>query len=98
MPQPLDRLKREETRNAMIANQGGVTALSDSRTNYRRIHSAVEAGLHIVDVLKEYHRGAQPHERASRVDPKWVKLNERSDWIHDVATKNPLPRLTSWFW
>jgi len=88
IPQPLDILNREETKKLMGLYDVGVIALPDRRTSYRLIHSAVEAGLNIVDMLEEYHRRPDAYETEGLELPKGMDLNEYGDWIHETALKN----------
>jgi saccharopine dehydrogenase-like NADP-dependent oxidoreductase len=88
IPQPLDILNREETKKLMGLYDVGVIALPDRRTSYNLIHSAVEAGLHIVDMLEEYHRRPDAYETEGLQLPKGMDLNEYGDWIHETAIKN----------
>ncbi len=88
IPQPLDILNREETKKLMGLYDVGIIALPDRRTSYSLIHSAVEAGLHIVDMLEEYHRRPDAYETEGLQIPKGMDLNEYGDWIHETAIKN----------
>jgi len=88
IPQPLDILNREETKSLMGLYDVGVIALPDRRTSYNLIHSAVEAGLHVVDMLEEYHRRPDAYETEGLMLPEGKNLNEYGDWIHETAIKN----------
>jgi lysine 6-dehydrogenase len=88
IPQPLDILNREETKTLMGLYDVGVIALPDRRTSYSLIHSAVEAGLHVVDMLEEYHRRPDAYETEGLMLPEGMSLNEYGDWIHETAIKN----------
>ncbi len=88
IPQPLDILNREETKKLMGLYDVGVIALPDRRTSYNLIHSAVEAGLHVVDMLEEYHRRPDAYETEGLMLPEDMSLNEYGDWIHETAIKN----------
>jgi lysine 6-dehydrogenase len=88
IPQPLDILNREETKTLMGLYDVGVIALPDRRTSYNLIHSAVEAGLHVVDMLEEYHRRPDAYETEGLMLPEGMSLNEYGDWIHETAIKN----------
>lgn len=56
IPQPLDILNRDDIKKLMGLYDVGIIALPDRRTSYSLVHSAVEAGLHVIDMLEEYHR------------------------------------------
>jgi len=88
IPQPLDILNREETKKLMGLYDVGVIALPDRRTSYSLVHSAVEAGLDIVDMLEEYHKRPDAYELEGLELPKGMTLNEYGDWLHDTAVKN----------
>jgi lysine 6-dehydrogenase len=88
IPQPLDILNRENTKKLMKLYDVGIIALPDRRTSYSLVHSAVEAGLHIVDMLEEYHRRPDAYETEGLQLPKGMNLNEYGDWLHDTATEN----------
>jgi saccharopine dehydrogenase-like NADP-dependent oxidoreductase len=88
IPQPLDILNREETKKLMKLYDVGVIALPDRRTSYSLIHSAVEAGLDIIDMLEEYHRRPDAYETEGLELPEGMTLNEYGDWLHNTAVEN----------
>ena len=88
IPQPVDILNREETKKLMGLYDVGVIALPDRKTSYSLVHSAVEAGLHVVDMLEEYHRRPDAYELEGLVLPKGMDLNQYGDWLHETAIKN----------
>jgi lysine 6-dehydrogenase len=88
IPQPLDILNREETKKLMSLYDVGIIALPDRRTSYGLVHSAVEAGLNIIDMLEEYHRRPDAYETEGLMLPEGMTLNEYGDWIHNTAIKN----------
>lgn len=88
IPQPLDIFNREETKKLMRLYDVGVIALPDRATSYSLIHSAVEAGLDIIDMLEEYHRRPDAYETEGLQLPEGVSLNEYGDWLHDTAIQN----------
>jgi len=88
IPQPLDILNREEIKKLMGLYDVGIIALPDRRTSYSLIHSAVEAGLNVIDMLEEYHRRPDAYETEGLMLPKGISLNEYGDWIHETAIKN----------
>ncbi len=88
VPQPLDILDEEETKRVMKMYDVGVIALPDRRRSYRLMHSAVKAGLHVVDMLEEYHRRPDRYETEGLMLPEGVSLNEYGDWIHETAIQN----------
>jgi len=88
IPQPLDILNKEDTKKLMKLYDVGVIALPDRRTSYTLVHSAVEAGLNIIDMLEEYHRRPDAYETEGLELPQGMTLNEYGDWLHNTAVKN----------
>jgi len=88
IPQPLDILNKEDTKKLMKLYDVGVIALPDRRTSYTLVHSAVEAGLDIIDMLEEYHRRPDAYETEGLELPQGMTLNEYGDWLHNTAVKN----------
>jgi len=78
----------EETKNLMKQYGVGLIALPDRKTSYKLIHSAVEAGLNIVDMLEEYHKRPDAYETEGLEVPQGMSLNDYGDWIHETAIKN----------
>lgn len=88
VPHVLDINKKLETKKLMKQYGVGLLALPDRKTSYKVIHSAVEAGLNIVDMLEEYHRRPDAYETEGLEVPKGMSLNKYGDWIHKTAIKN----------
>ncbi len=88
IPQQVDILNREETKKLMGLYDVGIIALPDRRTSYSLVHSAVEAGLHVVDMLEEYHRRPDAYEIEGLMIPKGMTLDQYGDWLHETAIKN----------
>jgi len=88
VPHVLDINNREETKNLMKQYGVGLIALPDRKTSYKLIHSAVEAGLNIVDMLEEYHKRPDAYETEGLEVPQGMSLNDYGDWIHETAIKN----------
>jgi len=88
IPQPLDILNRDEIKTLMGLYDVGVIALPDRRTSYGLIHSAVEVGLNVIDMLEEYHYRPDAYETEGLMLPEGMSLNEYGDWIHETAIKN----------
>ena len=84
----LDISNEKETKELMKGYGVGAIALPDRRTSYKVVHEAVEAGLHIVDMLEEYHRRPDAYETEGLELPKGMTLDEYGDWIHNTAIKN----------
>jgi lysine 6-dehydrogenase len=88
VPHVLDINNREETKKLMKQYGVGLIAMPDRKTSYKVIHSAVEAGLNIVDMLEEYHKRPDPYETEGLEIPGGMSLNQYGDWIHETAVKN----------
>jgi lysine 6-dehydrogenase len=88
MPHVLDINDREETKNLMKQYRVGLLALPDRKTSYKVVHSAVEAGLDIVDMLEEYHRRPDPYETEGLEVPDNMSLDQYGDWLHHQAVEN----------
>jgi len=84
----LDICKEKETKELMKQYGVGAIALPDRRTSYKVVHEAVEAGLHVVDMLEEYHRRPDAYETEGLELPRGMTLDEYGDWIHNTALKN----------
>ena len=86
---PIDIMDRDAAKKLMKEYDVGVSAMPDRKTSYCTVQCAVEAGLHIVDMLEEYHRRPDVYELEGLVLPKGIKtLNEYGDYIHETAEKN----------
>lgn len=66
----------------------GVSTLPDRHTSYAVVHACVEGGLHIVDMLEEYHRRPDLYETEGLVLPQGMTLEEYGEWLHETALKN----------
>jgi lysine 6-dehydrogenase len=88
IPQPLDILNRDEIKKLMGLYDVGIIALPDRRTSYSLVHSAVEAGLQVIDMLEEYHRRPDAYETEGLMLPQGKTLEEYGDWLHETAIKN----------
>jgi saccharopine dehydrogenase-like NADP-dependent oxidoreductase len=85
---PLDILDKPRTMKLMQGYDVGVIALPDRLTSYRLVDAAVHAGLHIVDMLEEYHRRPDAYEiEGLRLPPK-MTLDRYGDYLHEKAIKN----------
>ncbi|HEQ98259.1 MAG TPA: saccharopine dehydrogenase [candidate division Zixibacteria bacterium] len=66
----------------------GAIAMPDRKTSYKVVHSAVETGLSIVDMLEEYHRRPDAYETEGLEVPAGMTLDQYGDWIHETAVEN----------
>lgn len=81
----LDIADRQAAEEIMAEYDVGVIALPDRRTSYLIIDAAIGAGLHIVDMLEEYHRRPDPYETEGLHLPEGMTLNQYGDWLHERA-------------
>lgn len=65
-----------------------VNALPDRRTSYRAAHQAIEHGVHVVDMLEEYHRRPDPYETEGLELPPGMTAEEYGEWLHEQALRN----------
>ena len=84
----LDIADTEAATRVMRQYDVGVSALPDRRTSYKVVHTAIEAGLNIVDMLEEYHRRPDAYETEGLELPAGMSLNEYGDWLHERAIQN----------
>ncbi|MEW5984202.1 MAG: saccharopine dehydrogenase C-terminal domain-containing protein [Acidobacteriota bacterium] len=80
--------KKDDVMALMKQYDVGVNTLPDRRTSYLVVDAAVRTGVHIVDMLEEYHRRPDAYEVEGLVLPPGMSLNEYGDWIHETALKN----------
>lgn len=85
---PLDIAERQPLQRLMSAYDVGVLALPDRRTSYKVAEAAVTCGLHIADMLEEYHRRPDPYETEGLELPEGLSLNAYGDWLHEQALRN----------
>jgi lysine 6-dehydrogenase len=85
---PLDIMDVQATMDLMKGYDVGVSTLPDRRTSYRVVDTSIRAGMHIVDMLEEYHRRPDAYEIEGLQLPKGMNLNEYGDWMHEQAIAN----------
>ncbi len=83
----LDILDRQRTMKLMRAYDVGVIALPHRLSSHRLFDAAVNAGLHSVDMLAEYHRRPDAYEIELRLPPR-LTLDRYSDYLQERAIKN----------
>jgi len=88
IPHILDINNKEDTLNLMKQYDVGAIALPDRKTSYKVVHNAIEAGLHIVDTIEEFHRTPDPYETEGLEIPKGMNLEEYGEWLHKKAIEN----------
>lgn len=88
VPHVLDVDDAAACRDLMRGYDAGALALPDRRTSYRVAHRAIEAGLHIVDMLEEYHRTPDAYETEGLEVPPGMTLAQYGEWLHAQALAN----------
>ncbi len=88
IPHILDINDKKETIDLMKQYHVGVLTLPDRKTSYKTIHYAIEAGLHIVDTIEEFHRTPDAYETEGLEIPEGMKLAEYGEWLHKTAVEN----------
>lgn len=84
----LDISNKQDTINLMKQYKVGAIALPNRKTSYKIVHSAIEAGLHIVDTIEEFHRTPDPYEIEGLEIPSGMKLAQYGEWLHKKAVEN----------
>jgi saccharopine dehydrogenase-like NADP-dependent oxidoreductase len=88
VPHVVDVENRDEMIALMKQYDAGASALPDRRTSYKVVHGAIEAGLHFVEMLEEYHKRPDAYETEGLELPEGMTHNEYGDWLHETAIKN----------
>jgi len=88
IPHILDINNKKETMALMKKYDAGACVLPDRKTSYKVLHASVEAGLHSVDALEEFHRTPDPYEIEGLSIPRGLKLEQYGEWLHEKASKN----------
>jgi lysine 6-dehydrogenase len=83
----LDIMDVDQAKQLMGEYDVGVISLPDRRTSYRIVHTAIEAGLDIADMLEEYHRRPDPYETEGLEVPEGISLNDYGEWLHEQAVE-----------
>ncbi len=66
----------------------GAITLPNRKTSYKIVHYAIEAGLHIVDTIEEFHRTPDSYEIEGLEVPSGMTIEEYGEWLHNEAVKN----------
>jgi len=75
----------EEADLALSSFDVAVIALPDRRSSYRAVEACISAGVDSVDVLEEYHRRPDLHEKEGLQSPAGLDLNEYGEDLHRRA-------------
>ncbi len=79
---------RDDLTPILVGYDVAVLALPDRRTSYRVVEQGIRAGIHLVDMLEEYHRRPDLHETEGLELPPGVSPAEYGEWLHDEARNN----------
>jgi len=83
----LDISKKKETISLIKDYDVAVITLPNRNTDYKAVEYAIEAKVHIVDVLEEYHRRPDAYETEGLEKPKGKTLDQYGDWLNSRAQK-----------
>lgn len=82
----LDVEERRTLAEIMREYEVGVVTLPNRKISYQVIETAIEAGLHLVDILEEYHRRPDKYETEGFEIPKDFKnYDEYGECLHERA-------------
>jgi lysine 6-dehydrogenase len=83
---PQDVQDRGSLAKTMGGYEVGVVTLPNRKVSYHVMETAIEAGLHLVDMLEEYHRKPDKYETEGFKIPKDFKsFEEYGEWLHERA-------------
>lgn len=86
---PLDVGDRKKLAEIMGGYDVGVATLPTRKVSYHVMETAIEAGLHLVDMLEEYHRRPDKYETEGFEIPKdFRSYDEYGEWLHERAIDN----------
>lgn len=84
----LDINDKETTIALMKQYKVGALALPNRKTSYKVAHTAIEAGLNIVDTIEEFHRTPDTDEVEGLEVPEGMPIEDYGEWLHNAAVKN----------
>jgi saccharopine dehydrogenase-like NADP-dependent oxidoreductase len=84
----LDINDRKATTALMKQYKVGALSLPNRKTSYKVAHTAIEAGLNIVDTIEEFHRTPDTDEVEGLEVPKGMSIEDYGEWLHNTAVKN----------
>jgi len=84
----LDINNKQDTINLMKQYKVGAITLPNRKTSYKIVHCAIEAGLHIVDTIEEFHRTPDPYEIEGLEIPGGMILAQYGEYLHNKAVEN----------
>ena len=67
----------------------GVVTLPNRKVSYDVMEAAIDAGLHLVDILEEYHRRPDKYETEGfDIRGDFKTFDEYGEWLHEKAVAN----------
>ena len=83
---PLDVSDRNKLEEVMRGYDVGVATLPNRKVSYHVMRTAIRAGLHLVDMLEEYHRRPDKYETEGFEIPEdFETFDEYGEWLHERA-------------
>jgi lysine 6-dehydrogenase len=83
---PLDVGDRNKLAEIMEAYDVGVATLPNRKVSYHVMQTAIEVGMHLVDMLEEYHRRPDKYETEGfELPANFKKYDEYGEWLHERA-------------
>ncbi|HSH03601.1 MAG TPA: saccharopine dehydrogenase C-terminal domain-containing protein [Anaerolineae bacterium] len=62
-----------------------VICVVNRKASYQAVEAAIEAGVHAVDILEEYHRRPDQYETEGLILPEGMDWDRYGDWLHEQA-------------
>jgi len=83
---PLNVDDRQKLEEIMGGYDVGVATLPNRKVSYHVMRTAIKAGLHLVDMLEEYHRRPDKYETEGFEIPEdFESYDEYGEWLHERA-------------
>jgi saccharopine dehydrogenase-like NADP-dependent oxidoreductase len=71
----------------MKTYDAAASVMPDRKTSYKVLNCSVQAGLHTVDALEEFHRTPDPYEIEGLEIPRGLGLDEYGEWLHQKGVE-----------
>jgi saccharopine dehydrogenase-like NADP-dependent oxidoreductase len=89
MAHPLEVENKVELEGIMGGYDVGVATLPNRKVSYHVMETAVGAGMHLVDMLEEYHRRPDKYETEGfEIPADFEGYDEYGEWLHERAVDN----------
>lgn len=67
----------------------GVATLPNRKVSYHTMRMAIDSGLHLVDMLEEYHRRPDKYETEGfLISKEYKNYDDYGEWLHERALEN----------